>query len=481
MNMTKKILLSMVSGVLLALAFPKFDLFWLAWFALVPFLWALHQSRDWRAAVGCALIFGATFFGIYFSWFTSLYRFVGIWIALGWVSLALFQASYLIIFVIGYRFLAARLKIDEGDYSPVKLIVFVVMAALFWSLVEILRSFGPLGLTFGDIGYSQVTLLPLIQIARFTSVYGVSFLLFLFNLSLVIIIQNRRKWQPLLLAVLAMLAVFLYGSLVLVAAPAVSPEQPATQKILIVQPNIDQKDKLNPGRMRWALKIMKDMTDQQRANRPEIIFWPESAIFTYLLHDRALLQQVKEVAVSAHAWLVLGTPIYENGKAYNSMLAISPAGKVVDRYDKTHLVPFGEYLPLRPLLYPILKGVGYYDNVYALPTRARDFSIGKQRVAASICFESLFPRIIKQRVGEGADFILLLTNDAWFGASSLPYAHLNASVFRAIENRKYFVQVGNTGISAVIDPYGRVLKKTALNQREVLSFDLPNLRLDKWR
>ncbi|MBU0502468.1 MAG: apolipoprotein N-acyltransferase, partial [Candidatus Margulisbacteria bacterium] len=196
------------------------------------------------------------------------------------------------------------------------------------------------------------------------------------------------------------------------------------------------------------------------------------AVFTYMLQNQRLLPQLKALAREAQAWLVFGTPHLEKDKSYNSIVAISPQGEVLGRYDKCQLVPFGEYLPFKTILYPILKRVGYYEAEFA-PGQPRGLKVGRFNIAAAICFESVFPNLIKERVKADSDFILLVTNDAWFNDSSALYFHLNCGVFRAIENHSYFIQVGNTGISAVIDPLGRVLEKTRVNHRETLIFEIP--------
>jgi apolipoprotein N-acyltransferase len=208
------------------------------------------------------------------------------------------------------------------------------------------------------------------------------------------------------------------------------------------------------------------------AEDPDIIIWPESAIFSYVLRDPALSVRIRKLAVESNAWLVFGTPHLEKGRPYNSVVSLSPKGEVVSRYDKEHRVPFGEYLPFRSILYPFLKGVGYYEAEFDSNPDPVQLRIGKLKAATAICFESTFPQVIRERVKKDSDFILLVTNDAWFNDSPALYFHLDTGIFRAIENRKHFIQVANTGISAVIDPYGRILKCSKVNERKTLTFEL---------
>jgi apolipoprotein N-acyltransferase len=207
------------------------------------------------------------------------------------------------------------------------------------------------------------------------------------------------------------------------------------------------------------------------AGKPEFIIWPETSVFTYLLHNPVLLPRVKQLARETHAWLIIGTPHYDSlGRAYNSLVSLTPSGELVSVYNKERLVPFGEYLPFRGLLYPLLKGTGYFGSTFNEDPHPATLLAGGKRLAAAICFESTFPDLVKRRAGAKTDFILTVTNDGWFGDSAAPYQHFEAGVFRAVENRQYFVQVGNTGFTGVIDPYGRVLVSSKLNKAQVISF-----------
>jgi apolipoprotein N-acyltransferase len=242
-------------------------------------------------------------------------------------------------------------------------------------------------------------------------------------------------------------------------------------KLALLQPNIRQEHKLNPSMVQPVFDVHEEMTRQAMKEKPDIIIWPETAIFSYVLHDPPLFRRLQKLARGSRAWLIFGTPHYTGNKSYNSIVSMSPSGKVVSRYDKQQLVPFGEYLPFRKILYPFLKGVGYYEAEFSSNPRPELIQAKDLKIAAAICFESTFPGLIRKRAKRDSDFILLVTNDAWFNDSSALYFHLNTGIFRAIENRKYFIQVGNTGLTAVIDPYGRILKKTKANRREIVTFE----------
>jgi len=452
---------SMLSGLLFAISFPKFNLFWLAWVALVPFFYALLHTSNLKERLGCGLAFGLTFFIISFVWILELFRFAGWWVYFGWVALTLFQTLFVLIFAFGFPVLRRN----------------VFLIAAFWVGLEYLRSLGPLGVTFGFAGYSQANFLPIIQIASFTSVYGVSFLVVLVNATLADVgtafMAVRSRWTrtslvPTLVVSLLLVSSYFYGFVVL-------SEKTITEtnlKLALIQPNIDQKIKIDPDKVDEVLAIYEEMTKKAALEKPDVIIWPETAVYSYLMRDNKYRLRLQNLARQSRASLVFGTPHYEEEKSYNSIISMSPSGDVVDRYDKGHLVPFGEYLPFKPLLYPLLKGIGYYEDEFS-SGKAKGLKIGQHNVAASICFESVFPDKMRELVKKDSEFILLVTNDGWFADSSiLPY-HINCGVFRAIENRKYFVQVSNTGMTAVLDPWGRVVKKIEAHTQGILFTKIP--------
>jgi apolipoprotein N-acyltransferase len=455
-----------ISGLLLALAFPKFDLWWLAWVALVPFFLTLNRAEKPRAALLAGFFFGLAFFGVTLFWMTSLFRFVGLFAYLAWVSLAIFQSLFVVLFAYLYFKISQLqfvLKFEIGGLS--------FLQALLWVLVvELLRAFGPFGVPVGAVGYSQAQLLPLIQIASFSQVYGVSFLVVFFNAALAEVLRKpatkRRGFLSFGLAILLIIAALAYGYSSLVHRPS-----SIGHRFALIQPNIDQFDRMNQSLVQRNLELQAGLTRQAAKAGAQVIVWPETALYAYILRDPAIFQQLKHLARETNAWLVVGTPHYDyDARIYNAIVAISPSGEVTSRYDKERLVPFGEYLPFRPLLLPLLGRTGYFSQDFASNSMPEALSIAGQQVAAGVCFESTFPDAIKARVKNDSAYILIVTNDAWFADSAAPYIHFNCGVFRAIENRKWLVQCGNSGISAFIDPYGRVVGQTKVNQQTVLDY-----------
>jgi len=467
-----------ISGVLLALAFPKFNLWPLAWVALVPFFLALKNAKTWQSSALAGFLFGAVFFGIHLFWVTALFRFAGWWVVTGWVGLMLFQALFMGVFALASYFLLSTIYLIAGRHGfqrPSSQFLVPFFVSLLWTFIEWLRLQGLFGLSAGAVGYSQAAFLPLIQIASFSSVYGVSFLVVLINAMFVEVIRKpATERRGFLLAIILLFVLVLsYGFYVLSGSREVdSQASRKLPKLALIQPNIDQKDKMDYAQVFPVYEIQAELTRQAAAEKPDVIIWPETAVFAYLLRDPVLWPRFQALIKETKTCLVVGTPYHDSlrNKIFNSIVSFSNSGEIIARFDKEHLVPFGEYLPFKPLLFPLLKGTGYFNQNYDPANFSEPFFVRDLKVAPAICFESTFPALIAARVEPATAFILTVTNDAWFGTSAAPYFHLNNGVFRAIENRKYFVQVGNTGFSAVIDPYGRILKQSRLNKREIVIF-----------
>ncbi|MBU0630333.1 MAG: apolipoprotein N-acyltransferase [Candidatus Margulisbacteria bacterium] len=446
-----------ISGLLLAFAFPKLGYWWLAWGALIPFFLVLAGARKSRTAYRQTMVFGLIYFlGIFLS-VTSLFRFGGYWIITGWLLLAIFQTLFLLIFAGAFIRLGKSFRF--------------IAVPFLWIGVEWLRAWGPLGVSIGAVGYSQSPFLPILQVASIAQVYGVSFLVVLANAAMTqLILEPRRRTLP-TLAVLVIVAALAWGGVVL--QQPVANEKAKTLTVALVQSNVDQFDRMNPRLIDINYEL-HDAMSRQAAEKADLIVWPETAVFTYIAQNSLYFPRLQKLAAETGAYLAVGTAYNgERNRAYNSIVTISPSGEILSFYGKEELVPFGEYLPLRPILYPFLKSTGYFNSEFSSDTRISPLVIGSIEAAGAVCFESTAPALIKKRVNRNTAFILTVTNDAWFGDSAAPYLHWQTGVFRAVENRRYFVQLGNTGFSGLVDPYGRVIKQSELNKREVVVVKIP--------
>ncbi|KAF0133889.1 MAG: apolipoprotein N-acyltransferase [Candidatus Saganbacteria bacterium] len=445
--------MSILSGILAALSFPKANLSILVWVALVPLLIEISRKKNIKGAAMSGFLFGLSFFSINLFWINTLNDYAPFFAALGFVCLVVYQSIFTALACAAIKRFANSL----------------LMPPIIWASFEWIRSMGPFGVSAGDLGLTQAGNLQLIQIAYFIKVFGITFLIVLINNSIAKYLTKPNKLNILnmALSIALIFSVIIYGNIII--------KNPASGKgitISIVQGNIPQAQKLSYKYNNEIFNIHENMTKAAIAEKSEIIIWPESVMFLYLADEPQYLSRIKALCANSH--LIIGSPFNaKDGNIYNSILVFSQKGEIVFRYDKQRLVPFGEYLPFRALLYPLLKYSNFFFDDFNPGGYASLFEINSIKFGPLVCFESTFPDLAKDRTNKGADVLLTLTNDAWFKNSSAPYEHLSNAVFRAVENRKYFIQAANTGISAVIDPYGRIIAKAGIDERKVLTFKIP--------
>lgn len=477
-----------LTGLLLPLCFPDFNLGWLAWIALVP----LHLALD--GPFGTMTPRRALWLG----WLAGFLAFTGI---MSWVVTAMHQygkmplvASYPVMWL-----LAAYLGLYAGLYAAMFawLIKRLPVAASLgapglWVTLELIRTHFLSGLPWMLLGYSQYQWLPVIQIADITSVYGVSFLIVLVNVALADLLlwawhrfrlqpPTRFPWRAPAAAVIVFMASLAYGQAALTHAP--SPDTVPSLTVGLIQPNIDQAHKWDQAYRRETLDRYAALTTIAAKNA-DLVLWPEAAT-PFFFEEEPLYRA--EVAVLAHRHgvpLLFGSPAlrrYPNGRPYllNSAYLLSSNGKIAGRYDKRHLVPFGEYIPLHSsvlfFLDKLVEGIGDFEagTTSTVFTPAVRPGMPQAKISVVICYEVIFPDLVREFVAQGATVMATITNDAWFGDSSAPYQHFAMVVFRAVENRIAFARSANTGISGLIDPSGRIVLATPIFTEQAVSGRLP--------
>ncbi len=447
-----EIVLSILSGCLLILIFPKIGYFWLAYVALAPLLIAVRRTRSPLFAAFCGFICGAIFLGGALFWLNTLSKWAGPWVNLAWVVLTIFQAF----FIAGF---AAAFKYSLNKYRNYG----IIAAPLLWAAFEWLRSLGPYGVTGGDLSYSQAGVLPVLQVAFIFGSYGISFLVVLVNEALAEL--TEKKWVPLVSALIVLVIAVSFG---FYRANSYRDSGKAI-KVAVIQANIDQDVKLDFGLYYEIANVHMNMSRVAALDKPDIIIWPETAVTTYLFETRTLLGEMKQMIKESKCVYLIGTPYRDKEKIYNSVVAVSAKGDLIGRYDKQRLVPFGEYLPLRPLFYRLLEENPLFAEDYNSDPHPKILDLGIARAGVVICFESTLPYIVRNKVKQGAQFLLVATNDAWFFDSSALYQHLAAARLRAVESNMYVIQAANTGISAIIDPTGRIVEMAPVQKAAVLS------------
>ncbi len=439
--------LSVISGLLLVLSFPKFSIGRLAWIALVPFFFALRCSSSRWQAVLCGACFGLTFFGLSLHWFTYVH-------VAGWFFVTLIETLFVVLFV-------NAVYTGKNFTWPFQ----ILWIALAWMATEFFRSEIPVfGFGWNLLAYSQSDFPRILQSANTIGAYGLGFVIAAVNALVFFFLERVRRKSfrsaaALLISILCIfITIFSHGNFHLRAQDAAS----GTLRVSLLQGNIPQDIKWETVARDKILAIYSKLTQLAAYDEPDLIFWPEAAFPGYFNRDveaEAIRQLVRQIGITT----VIGAPHYENpATAFNSAYVIGPEGEINGRYDKLFLVPFGEYVPLKPLfgwLEPFAYSLGVSDF-----SAGHEFTVfqglnGELPFSVLICFENIFPAIARTFASRGARFMAIITNDAWFGPTAAPYQHLQASIFRAVENGIPMVHVANTGVSAFISRRGKVLDR----------------------
>ena len=468
---------SIFSGLLLASLFPPFQFEVLAWIALVPLLWVLEGKKPNEAFV-LGLVSGLVSFGIIIWWVKiSMATYGGLSAALAWLITAVL-ALYLSLYPALFAFLMVRVHAG-GTFLT------FFMAAPLWVSLELLRAYFLSGFPWALLGYSQYRHLHVIQIADLAGVYGVSFFIVFVNAAIWHFFRFPRK-APFAVALgVSLSAVFVwgYGSLRLHEVPIDTAG--AARAVGIVQGNVDQSVKWAP---RWQKRIIAKMgklTKELRGRFPEdgaapppLIVWPEAAAPLVYQRSAEGRRRLRELAKDANSHLLFGVlaerDVKEGPRLTNSAYLIGPDGGAIGRYDKMHLLPFGEYVPLGRLLFFVKKLVPVI-GAFRAGEKPEMFAAAGGKFGVLICFEVIFPRVARRL--KDAQFLVNITNDAWFGETAASEQHLSMVAFRAVELRMPIVRSANTGISALIEPTGAIRMRSPLFE-EWIHADVISLKKD---
>jgi apolipoprotein N-acyltransferase len=465
-----KIGCAIASGLMLTASFPPGPLDWMAWLALVPLLWSLKDETPVRAfKLGLATGFAHYLTLIY--WIVVVLKHYGglpLMISLG---VLLIFCSYLSLYPALFSYLIIRIKGFRRS-------VFTVAAV--WVCTEYLRANFLSGFPWCLLGYSQYKHIGLIQITDIVGVYGLSFLILLSNALIYVLLFDRQSIGKMFLRrdvpILIVMAVFVlfYGYNRLSETTTAGRDR-NSMRVAVIQGDIDQSVKWDPAYQEKTINIYERLTRTTRPFKPNLVVWPETALPFFFQGNREMSPRIIRLAVSLGSDLIFGSPAYKEEKGvvdyYNRAYALSSNGRVTGFYDKVHLVPFGEYVPLKrilPFVHRLVPAAGDFASGKEItPLRLPDVSAG-----ILICFEAIFPALSREQTKKGAEILVNLTNDAWFGMTSAPHQHLSMAVLRSVENRRPMVRAANTGISAMISPRGEILSKGELFHEEVLMKEL---------
>ncbi|WP_167496486.1 apolipoprotein N-acyltransferase [Desulfopila sp. IMCC35006] len=463
--------LSVLTSLLLWVSFPGGGEIWpILLVALIPLLYSLFGVNT-RSAIFCGLSCGLVHFTLLLYWIVTVLSKYG---GLHWflavpalLLLALYMSLYFALFALLARFILL--------VFPAAVSVWLLPA--LWVGVDWLRAVLFTGFPWMDLGYGLFEVPVLVQIADLVGHYGVTFLVVLVNTCLMLILRLivTRKTSVVTYAFVLVPVLCLLGGAGAYSTNRFAEEQqtsaaPDTPRITvgIVQGNVDQSVKWSPAQQQDTVENYLRQTQALFvSSHPSLVVWPETALPFYPPSSE-YMQLLRDMVAGNSFALLTGAPWYEiidrkekKVNFFNSALLLQPDGQYGGKYYKTHLVPFGEYVPLKkflPFLAPLVEAVG-------------DFRVGRiehpltwqqARAGVLICFESVFPDLSRQWVLAGANMLVNLTNDAWYGKSSAPHHSLAMAVLRAVETRRSLVRSANTGISAFVSPAGTILRQSEL-------------------
>ena len=477
-----EIFLAVLSGILMTAAFPNIGFSWAAWFAMVPLLVAMRH-QPWGNSFRLGFIAGLAHYFTLMYWLFHTMRTYGY---LPWylsVAILVLMVSYVSLYLGAFTVLIQQIARTPGHL--------VWQVPVFWVSLEFLRSKLFSGLPWELMGYSQHDTLHLIQIADVFGIYGVSFVIALGNAVAFIgyLLIRDKDWgnikvtKRLFAVSLAcfaclFLSTWVYGDKRLKFFDDLISRSPNVQ-IAVVQGNIDQTVKWDPKFQEKTIDDYIKLSESVLSDDLELIVWPETATPFYLLRDAKSSERVLKGMLNTGKDFLIGSPSYVNRgnriDYFNSAYLIQAEGSIAGKYDKVHLVPFGEYVPLKkwlPFIGKLVEQVGDFKPGKRGSTIPwRDLKIGMQ-----ICYEIIFPNLSRRMVQNGADLLVNITNDAWFGRTGAPYQHFSMAAIRAVENRRALVRAANTGISGFVDPAGRVLATTPLFEEKALKQKIPVLK-----
>lgn len=475
----KKYILAILSGLLLTGSFPKVGIDWLAWFALVPLLVSLTSISP-KSSFRLGLVAGLVHYLTLVYWLSYTMKTYGYLPLYLCVAILFILSTYLALYVAVFSVSLTRFCSKPS--------ICLFMIPVLWVSLEYIRSFLLSGFPWELIGYSQYRNLHLIQISDMFGVYGVSFLIALSNgiFFLAILYLTGRNWQgtkvtkhlaagSILAFALIFGLVWSYGKWRINSVNELVLASPSAQ-VTIVQGNIDQAKKWDPKFQISSTQKYINLSLSAKTHKSDLIVWPETATPFYFPHNSGLSKMVQEGIIDTGSDFLIGSPSFICKKNvveyYNSAYLIRSDGNIYGKYNKAHLVPFGEYIPFKkwfPFLGKMVEQVGDFRSGNKGDTiEWNDYRLGLQ-----ICYEIIFPNLSRAMAKNNAELLVNITNDAWYGKTSAPYQHFSMAIFRAVENKRALVRSANTGISGFIDPVGRIIASTPLFQETIMTRSIP--------
>jgi apolipoprotein N-acyltransferase len=456
-------LLAIASGVLFALSFPDYSQGWLAFIALTPLLIAIVRAASAREAFVLGWISQTIAWLMMVPWVVRVMSHYGglplITGILIFVAMSLFLGLYGALFAVVVRWLR------PGERFRVWLLI-----PLAWAAIEYARTYLLTGFPWNLIAAAIVDYRPIAQFDRAAGPYALgAMIVFVSTVIAWLITQNTTVAHRALVAALLVIFVFVWTTTGFVAAKLI--DQPAAQSPVIaamLQPNIPQQMRWDPDSVSAIYDHMMRMTAEAIAHGARIVIWPESTVPLSYSRTDFYRESIERASAQSGADIILGSVAEDEtrpNKIWNAAFLVS-AGKTIGHYDKIRLVPFGEYVPLRKMLFfaeKLVHEVGEFEfGTNEHPLRGI-FAYGP-----AICYEIVYPQITRTQVRNGADVLVTITNDAWYDGTSAPRQHLNQARMRAIEDDRWLLRAGTTGISALVDPTGHIVQEIPMGHEGII-------------
>jgi apolipoprotein N-acyltransferase len=484
---SQQLMMAGISGGLLTASFPSIGLPWLAWIALVPLLISL-KGQSFKNGFRLGLLTG----GVHYL--TLLYWLVHTLMTFG--HLPFYLSVPILFLLVAYMALYPAIFAAAFTWADTRPVGFLSAMPAVWVALEYFRSFFLSGFPWEFLGYSQYRQTTLIQAADMTGVYGISFVILSVNIAGFLLWQylsDRQSTRAIQerssaaggIAVSVLLVIYTlgYGQWRISSLDAKISKSPF-RKIAIVQGNIDQAVKWDPEFQISTIEKYIALSKSAKPSNPDLIVWPETAAPFYFLYNAGPTEMVMKGIRETGTSFLIGSPSFirrDDKKAdyFNSAFLIDPNGNVTGKYDKVHLVPFGEYVPLQkwfPFIGKLVEEVGDFKS----GQKGRTLNWGECPLGIQICYEMIFPDLSREMTRNRAAFLINMTNDAWYGKTSAPYQHFSMVVFRAVESRRSLIRSANTGISGFIDPVGRIIASTPLFEEAVMTRSMPVLKTESF-
>jgi apolipoprotein N-acyltransferase len=431
---------------------------------------ATRRPAGSRHVLACGLVTGVVYFAGALYWVVQVMTMYGGLSSVVATLVGSLLVAYLALFP-GLFALFVGLAVRRFGVAGVWLAPFA------WVAGEWVRSSFGGGFPWALLGSSQASVVPIAQLASVTGVYGLSWIVALVGTAAAAVALSQRKAHRWAAAGVGVLLFAVAAAGALRVAEGSLTQSGEVIRVGLVQGNIDQANKWDPAYREPIMRRYIDLSRQAIGGGAALVIWPEAATPFFFDVDAAMAEPVRRLAVESRTPFIIGSDEFERGatretnRIFNSAVLVGADGRSQGSYRKMRLVPFGEYVPLKQLLFfvgPLVEAVSDFsagDEPVVL-------NAGGRRVSVAICYESVYPWIARAFVARGSQLLATITNDAWFGRSSAAFQHFEQGALRAVEQGRYVVRAANTGISGAVDPYGRPIAQTGLFETVAITVDV---------